>query len=792
MDETFYIVALPKRKFCYIKTQDEKEKKIGYRVIVELENDKSCGIIIGETKKIKEWELSKKYEIPDQFPLIPQNMIELSKKIAEKYFCDLFDVLKIISPPQYLELEVKIKKEKKRKSKGKYNEEEKKSDEESNDRKETELNNQEKEKKEGEETENPISKVLKKSEKNFLDLLEKNRKITLKRAKKLLKIKRIVELENLGLIKITFSKKQKSKEEVEKALKKIKEKKEKEEEKEKKEEKEEENQTYHQQKERVKLSEEQQKALDEILNGEGMFLVHGVTGSGKTEIYLRAIEKEIQNGGAIYLLPEISLTTFLIKRIKEYFPDAVVLHSALPQKEREINWWAIRYGIAKVVVGARSAIFAPFEKTKIIIIDEEHDPPYKQSPESSNLPVFYDARFVAELRSKIEGSKVVFGSATPSINTYMRAKKGEIKLIKLTKRVPGMKFPKTQIIDLKKSGYDDFFSFPISPQLREEIEKRIARKENSILLFTRRGWALYVICVACSTRFTCKNCSSSLVYHKNEGLICHWCGKTYPVPEKCEKCGSEELEIVGFGTERIEEEIKNVFKVPVFRLDSDNVKSEKKAMEILQKFEKTSPAILVGTQMVAKGFDFPSVTLVGVILADTEFMLPDFKADERAFTILNQVCGRAGRKIKNESENSISQKSEDISIIQTFMPEHNIIKYAVSQNYEKFFEEEIEKREEFELPPFSEIACIRFSGKDEKKCHMISEMIASKIKEKGIKCDPPTKSIRYLVSGKFNLKMLVYLKDENDAKKLREVIKKSQFFLHGVKITLDIDPESVL
>ncbi len=785
MPETFYIVALPKRKFCYIKTQNENENKVGYRVIVELENDKTCGIIIGETKKIKEWEIAKKYEIPDQFPLIPQNMIELSKKIVEKYFCDLFDVLKIISPPQYLELEVKIRKEKKRKkSEEKYSEEEKKSEEETNERKETEINYQEKKEEYG--TESLISN-LKKSEKNFLDLLKKNRKITLKRAKKLLKIKRIIELESREFIKITFSKKQKSKEEIEKALKKIKEKKE-----EKEEGKEKENQAYHQQKERVKLSEEQQKALYEILKGEGMFLIHGVTGSGKTEIYLRSIEKEIQDGGAIYLLPEISLTTFLIKRIKEYFPDAVVLHSALTQKEREINWWAIRYGIAKVVVGARSAIFAPFEKTKIIVIDEEHDPSYKQSPESSNIPVFYDARFVAELRSKIEGSKILFGSATPSINTYMRAKKGEIKLIKLTKRVPGMKFPKTQIIDLKKSGYDEFFSFPISPQLREEIEKRIMRKENCILLFTRRGWALYVICITCSTRFTCKNCSSSLVYHKNEGLVCHWCGKTYPLPEKCEKCGSEELEIVGFGTERIEEEIKNVFKVPVFRMDSDNVRSEKKAMEILRKFERTSPAILVGTQMVAKGFDFPSVTLVGVILADTEFMMPDFKADERAFTILTQVCGRAGRKIKNESENSSFLEDENISIIQTFMPEHSIIKYAVSQNYEKFFEEEIQKREEFELPPFSEIACIRFSGKDEKKCYMISEMIASKIKEKGIKCDPPTKSIRYIVSGKFNLKMMVYLKDENDTKKLKEVIKKSLFFLHGVKITLDINPESVL
>jgi primosomal protein N' (replication factor Y) len=790
MDETFYIVALPKRRFCYIKNQNEKGKKIGYRVIVEFENDKTCGIIIGETKKTKEWEIAKKYEIPDEFPLIPQNMIELSKKIAEKYFCDLFDILKIISPPQYLELEVKTKKEKKRKNKEKYNEEEKKSEEEREKSNEEGKKSDEKSSEEGKEsklnyqeedgTENLISKVLKEPEKKFLDLLEKKRKITLKRAKKLLKIKRILELENLGLIKITFTKKQKSKEEVEKSLKKIREKKE----------KEQENQAYHQKKERVKLSEEQQKALDEILNNEGMFLLHGVTGSGKTEIYLRAIEKEIQDGGAIYLLPEISLTTFLIKRIKEYFPDAVVLHSALTQKEREINWWSIRYGIAKVAVGARSAIFAPFEKTKIIVVDEEHDPSYKQSPESSNLPVFYDARFVAELRSKIEGSKIVFGSATPSTNTYMRAKKREIKLIKLTKRVPGMEFPKTQIIDLKKSGYDEFFSFPISPELREEIEKRIIRKENVILLFTRRGWALYIICTACSTRLTCKNCSASLVYHKNEGMVCHWCGKTYPLPEKCEKCGSEELEIVGFGTERIEEEIKNVFKVPVFRMDSDNVKSEKKAMEILQKFEKTSPAILVGTQMVAKGFDFPSVTLVGVILADTEFMLPDFKADERAFTILNQVCGRAGRKIKNE--NSISHETENISIIQTFMPEHNIIKYAVSQNYEKFFEEEIQKREEFELPPFSEIACIRFSGKDEKKCYMISEMISSKIKEKGIKCDPPTKSMRYLVSGKFNLKMLVYLRDENDIKKLKEVIKKSQFFLHGVKITLDINPENVL
>jgi len=267
MDTVFYIVALPKRKFCYIKTdnQEDQENKIGYRAIVELENDKSVGIIIGKARRTKEWEIAQKYEIPDEIPLLPQNMIELSKKIAEKYFCDIFDVLKIMCPPRYFELEVKLKN--KREKERDKNKNEKKNKEEYS--KEVDSEEFEENGKEGEEWDTK-NKTLKKSEKKFLELLKEKKKITLSRAKKILKIKRILELENLGLIKITISKKQKSKEDVEKELKKIREKKE-------------EDKIYDQQKERVKLSEEQQKALEEILNNEGKFLIHGVTGSGKTK-----------------------------------------------------------------------------------------------------------------------------------------------------------------------------------------------------------------------------------------------------------------------------------------------------------------------------------------------------------------------------------------------------------------------------------------------------------------------------------------------------------------------------
>ena len=673
---------------------------------------------------------------PDEIPFLTENMITVAKKVAEKYICDIFEVLSLFSPPSFLKLEVKIKEK---------NEE----------------------------------AFRKERAKKIYSVLKKKRKISISQAVKISKWEKIISLEEKDLIQISPAKKEMRKKEVgEWFSKKI---------------KREENLEEDKWKENLTLTDEQEKALLRITSDSKYrkFLIHGATGSGKTEVYLRAISKIISEGkrgrSAIYLLPEISLTTFLLERIKSRFPDAVVLHSGIPEREREMNWWALRYGISRVAVGARSCVFAPCEKLGIIVVDEEHDSSYKQSPDSTKSHVFYDARYVAEVRAEVEDAKVVFGSATPSINTYFRAKYGDdIKLIEMKNRVKGMKFPKTRIVDLRKSELDDFLSFPLSEELRSEIQKRIERKENIILLFTRRGWALSVICEECSFKFKCNWCDTSLTYHK-KGLLCHWCGKEYPIPSACPNCSSEKLGIIGFGTERIEEELKDMFGIPVFRMDSDIVRNEKHAREILEKFGKTSPAILLGTQMVAKGFDFPKVSLVGVILADTEFLLPDFRADERAFQLITQVAGRAGRKIKEDG----SEHHEDISIIQTFSPDYPAIKYAVEGGYTRFFEMEIEKRKEFGLPPFRDIVLITFTGKDEALCWSVADDFSKKIKNLGLEHEPPTKSARYLVSGKYNVKIPVYV-SPTDENKLRKLAKKSVFFLKGVKIKVDVAPDTVL
>ncbi|GBD02962.1 Primosomal protein N' [bacterium HR19] len=742
-EKKIFLVALPKRELCTIES--ENKNLIGYRVIVELEKKKDIGIVIKEISSGEKFKKAKNFEIVDEIPLIPHNLIKLCLEVSGRYFAHISDVIPLACPRKYFSLQVKLKKSKSEKNKKEKNEN-------------------------LEEIEKNSERKIGKSAERLIEILKNKKKITLHQAKEITKIEKIIELEKSGIIEIKPEKRIREKEEIIKEIKK---------------------QTNEEEIPEIILSDEQNVALQKIAEKNGVFLIHGATGSGKTEVYIRAIKETLKNKtegeGAIYLLPEISITTFLISRIKKHFPNALVLHSGLKEKEREINWWSARYGYCDIIVGARSAIFAPFEKVKIIVVDEEHDHSYKQSPEGTNSCVFYDAREVAEIRAKIEGAKLIFGSATPSVERYFRAKNEEIELIEMKNRVPGMSFPKNKIIDLNKNNFDEFISFPLSYELKNEIEKRIERRENVILLFTRRGWAIYVMCIECGKKFQCRQCSRYLVYHKKEGLVCHWCGKTYPIPSTCPNCNSENLELIGFGTERIEEELKNLFKVPVFRMDSDNIKNERKAKEILEKFQKTNPAILVGTQMVTKGFDFPSVSLVGVILCDTEFMLPDFRADERTFQMIMQVSGRAGRRISTGNE-----ISEHLSVIQTFSPEHPILQFAVQNDYKKFFEEEIEKRKEFLLPPFSRLVCIRFSGKDENKCWEVAEKFTEKIRENDIRCDGPSKSLRYLVSGKFNVKTIAYIFSEQEMKKLKEIFRISQFFYYGVKISVDVEPESTI
>lgn len=735
-DRKILRVILDDGSLVYIKGLS---KDIGKRIIVRLQNKKSIGIVLDEIEKterlnsrVKE-KICENFYFPDgDFRLLTPELIKLCYKIKEKYFCGLGDAIKLVCPPEFLKLSVVLLVK----------------DEE-------------------------IFRKLR--AKSLFQILLKRKKIALRKAKKICKSEKLLHLENEGLIKIVPERSVISEEDLRKEFRRL----------------------IGQEEKSTRLSrnleltKDQRSALEKIIESDQKkFLIHGATGSGKTEIYLQAIEK--MGGGAIFLLPEISLTTFLLSRIKERFPNIAVLHSGITNKQRIIYWFALRYGITNIVVGARSAVFSPVNNLKLIVIDEEHDQSYKQTPESGS--VFYDAREVAFMRSEIENAKVVMGSATPSVETYYRAKneKNEIELIEIKKRIPGMVFPAIKVVDLRDSKKDDFLSFPLSYELRDEIDKRIQNRQNVILLFTRRGWALYVMCSACGYKFKCSRCDSALVYHKKEGLVCHWCGRKYKTPAVCHMCSSENLEVIGFGTERIEEELKSIFNVQVFRMDSDVVKSEKHARAILEKFARTNPAILVGTQMVSKGFDFPSVTLVGVILADTEFMLPDFRADERAFSLFVQVAGRSGRKIKNpEDQDWADYENQSISIIQTYSPDHPVIKYAVDGNYENFFEEEIEKRKSFNLPPFSKIGVLSFCGVNEQRCWEIARSFDERLKELNIEHENPTKSVRYFVEGTYNVKIIMYLKPE-DSEKLKKVFRTSKFFLQGVKIVLDISPQSIL
>lgn len=735
-DKSVLLVVLSDGKHAYIKSDP---KNIGKRVIVRLKTKKEIGTVV---KKVSERtdvsrNLALEFHFPDEIPLLTESMLKICYMIRDRYLCSLGEALKMFYPPGFLKLSVKLLRK----------------------------------------DEEEFKKL--KAEKLF-EALSKRRRISIKSAKKICSFRKLMKLEEKGLIDIVPEKSIKTKEEVERDFEKIS------------------SQSSEACSPAYELTEEQINALEAILKSDhSRFLIHGVTGSGKTEVYLQAIQKI--NGGAIFLLPEISLTTFILSRVKSRFPKVAVLHSGISAKQRLTYWFALRYGITNIVVGARSALFSPVQDLKLIIIDEEHDQSYKQTPDSGK--VFYDAREVAFIRAEVEGAKVVLGSATPSIESYYLAKNDHIKLIRMRNRIPGMSVPVVRIIDLRNSDNEMFLSFPLSRELRTEIEKRIERKQNSILLFTRRGWALYVVCSSCGYKFKCSRCSNYLVYHKKEGLVCHWCGSRYGIPSHCLHCGSENLEVIGFGTERIEEELKELFKVPVFRMDSDVIKGEKHARRVLEKFSQTRPSILVGTQMVSKGFDFPSVTLVGVILADTEFIMPDFRADERAFSLLVQVTGRSGRMIKvaensqlipEEGILSQSREDENISIIQTYSPDHPILRYAVEQNYEKFYEDEIEKRNKLVLPPFSRIAVLSLYGQDEQRCWDLAYTFERKLTDEGIEHESPVRAIRYIVNNTYNVKIVIYIRKDEDMEKLRRSFRSSVFFFRGIKVVLDISPQSIL
>ncbi|MBN2369065.1 MAG: primosomal protein N', partial [Vicinamibacteria bacterium] len=416
------------------------------------------------------------------------------------------------------------------------------------------------------------------------------------------------------------------------------------------------------------------------------FMLFGVTGSGKTEVYLLAAERALErNLGVLILVPEIALTPILTRIARSRFGESVaVVHSELSRGERHDQWWRIRDGEARVVIGARSAVFSPIPDLGLIVVDEEHDAAYKQE-ESPR----YHARDVAVMRAKIEGAPVVLGSATPSVESYANALDGRYRRLDLPQRIGPRGLAGARIVDrraMMRSGGDSV----LTPPLREALELRLARGEQALLLLNRRGYAQCLLCRECGMQAMCPACSVSLtVHHAGERMLCHYCGYEARVSRRCGVCGGEYLRLTGYGTEKIVEAVREDFPAArVDRLDRDRVGRKNAALRLLAEFEKGRIDVLVGTQMIAKGHDFPKVTLVGVIDADIGLGLPDFRAAERTFQLLTQVAGRSGR----------GNLAGEV-ILQSYLPDHYALRFACDQDYAGFFEHEMAFRRTMDYPP---------------------------------------------------------------------------------------------
>lgn len=473
---------------------------------------------------------------------------------------------------------------------------------------------------------------------------------------------------------------------------------------------------------KLKFTEEQEEAYTKVSNAiekqeYKKYLLYGVTGSGKTEIYLQLIEKVINEGkSAIMLVPEISLTPQMINRFIERFGKDIiaVLHSKLSVGERYDSWERIENGEARIVIGARSAIFAPVCNLGIIIIDEEHDSSYK-----SEMAPRYNAKEVATQIAKYNNIPLLLGSATPDIVTFYKAQNEDIELLKLSKRANNSSLPNVQVVDLKQELANGNRTM-ISVKLYKLIQENLKNKKQTILFLNRRGFSTFVMCRDCGYVAKCKNCNISLTYHKKEEkLKCHYCGYEEEIHKICPECGSKKIKYFGTGTQKLELEINKIFPTAsTIRMDIDTVTKKNSHEEILEKFNKDKIDILIGTQMIVKGHHFPNVTLVGVVSADGSLNIDDYRASERTFDILVQVAGRAGR-----------ENLQGNVIIQTYNPDNYSIQYAKKQNYDEFYNVEIKLRNQLRYPPFCDIIMFEISGETEEIVSKTAEKLYRNLKE---------------------------------------------------------------
>jgi len=483
----------------------------------------------------------------------------------------------------------------------------------------------------------------------------------------------------------------------------------------------------------ITLNAAQAKALGEITkamdaeNASRTFLLHGVTGSGKTEIYLQALAHALAQGnGAIVLVPEIALTPQTVERFKARFGSGklqtlvAVLHSHLSAGERHDEWHKIRQGRARIVIGARSAIFAPVEPLGLIIVDEEHEQTYKQEEAPR-----YHARDVAIMRGQMENAVVVLGSATPSLESFYNCKRGKFTLLELPERVDNQKMPHVRVVDMRQAAYKEKGTPLFSPQLKEAIHQRLDRGEQTILFLNRRGYSTSLQCPKCGYVCNCPNCSLALTFHRQEQkLACHICGHVEKVPQVCpnEKCKNPGIRFSGTGTQKVEETLAELFPhARIKRMDADTMKRKDDYRKVLGDFRAGKTDILVGTQMIAKGLHFPNVTLVGIIYADLALHQPDFRAGERTFQLLTQVAGRAGR---GDVEGEV--------FVQAFAPFHPAIQYARRHDFNGFYEQEIEFRKQLKYPPVSRVALLTLKGRNEEKVKFSADHLKREL-EKNLK-----------------------------------------------------------
>ena len=557
----------------------------------------------------------------------------------------------------------------------------------------------------------------------------------------------------------------------------------------------------------IKLTEKQQEAFDEIHKGfdaEKPVLLHGVTASGKTEIYIKLIQEAIDKGKQVlYLLPEIALTEQIINRLKKYFGDKVgVYHSRYDNNERVEIWHQVMnfnsqrseshvethgrasstYSKHQIIIGSRSSLFLPYTDLGLIIVDEEHDSSFKQVDPAPR----YSARDIAVVMSKMFNARLLLGSATPSFESYYNARQNKYHLVTITERYGGVEMPEIIVDDLRIETRRKTMQANFGSVLVDAMNKTLEEKNQVILFQNRRGFSLRIECDHCNYIPQCINCDVSLTYHKNQNILkCHYCGYTANVPTECPSCRSTDLKMHGFGTERIEDDLKIVFpQANSSRLDLDTTRTKNSYQYILEQFQNKETDILVGTQMVTKGLDFDSVKVVGILNADNMLTFPDFRAYERSYQLMEQVSGRAGRK---------GEKGK--VIIQTYQPQHPVILNVMSHDYVKFYEEQMPIRRQFNYPPYSRLILIRLKDVDSMKLNKAADLLArtfrQSFKENLLGPEYPVVS---RVKNQYIKQMIIKVSKDLNINKVKEFIGSTiEKFKHendfkSVKVQIDVDP----